>query len=361
LAVCLGLPVVIGIGATWKALADIQALSARQRSLDLEKANYRAATEALARQIESQQASDAMLRARASSAPRGVTPDIRVSSTVRDLSPPAASPAPSRTPAEPGTTMPPRQGAIASQEASRAPATTSTPSSDVASQADVDRQPDVNRDAAASTQGAQLVEAMTRLNQRRVLAEDANANTLASRSYLEARSLELEAKQLATTGQTSDALLRAIAAEAGFRAALVEARNRSVPPPVDPATRGQGESARLTPAQTAEAENSIRGVIAEYVGGLESRNLAALKRVWPSLGGNQEKALRSEFANARTVQALFSDPRITINDDVTTVTGVRKYSLETQDGQRLFSTTRTTITLRRRNGVWVIDQVVHDR
>jgi ketosteroid isomerase-like protein len=89
--------------------------------------------------------------------------------------------------------------------------------------------------------------------------------------------------------------------------------------------------------------------------------VAALKRVWPSLGGDQEKALRTEFANARTVEALFHDPRITISDDTTTVMGLRSYGVETHDGQRLSATTRTTITLRRVDDGWVIEQVVHNR
>jgi hypothetical protein len=131
-------------------------------------------------------------------------------------------------------------------------------------------------------------------------------------------------------------------------------------PTVGPFPR-PGESDLLARRSAAEAENAIRGVIAEYVSGLESRDLATLKRVWPSLGGNQEKALKTEFANARRIQALFHDSRISMNDDTTTVTGVRSYGLETHDGQRLFTTTRTTITLRRIDDAWVIEQVVHHR
>jgi hypothetical protein len=232
---------------------------------------------------------------------------------------------------------------------------------------------------AESAEREQLMEVLNRLSQKRMLAEDANAQTLASRTYQEATALELEAKQLATTGRTSEALQRALATEARFQMAESEARTQAaarerlrqaeavrVPaaesPLVERTNQGQGESSRLISAsatRTAEAEDRIRGVIAEYVSGLESRNLATLKRVWPSLGGSQEKALRTEFANARAVKALFHDPQITINDGTTTVTGLRSYALETQDGQYLFTTTRTTITLRRRDGEWVIEQVVH--
>jgi hypothetical protein len=110
-----------------------------------------------------------------------------------------------------------------------------------------------------------------------------------------------------------------------------------------------------------DVEEMILEVIAQYVSGLENRSVPALKRVWPTLGGTQEQAIRTEFKNARTVQTLFKDPRITINGDVTTVTGLRVHSLVTQDGQRLSSMTKTTLTLRRDGGAWVIERIVHQQ
>lgn len=49
------LPVLIGLGAAWKAKSDVQGLYASHRALEIENANYRAATEALAGQIQSLQ------------------------------------------------------------------------------------------------------------------------------------------------------------------------------------------------------------------------------------------------------------------------------------------------------------------
>ncbi len=49
------LPVLIGLGAAWKAKSDVQGLYASNQALEIENANYRAATEALAGQIESLQ------------------------------------------------------------------------------------------------------------------------------------------------------------------------------------------------------------------------------------------------------------------------------------------------------------------
>jgi murein DD-endopeptidase MepM/ murein hydrolase activator NlpD len=59
------LPVLIGLGAAWKAKSDVQGLYTNQRALELENANYRAATEALAGQIETLQSTLSDLGARA--------------------------------------------------------------------------------------------------------------------------------------------------------------------------------------------------------------------------------------------------------------------------------------------------------
>jgi murein DD-endopeptidase MepM/ murein hydrolase activator NlpD len=49
------LPILIGMGAAWKAKSDVAGLQAIQTTLELENANYRSATNALAGQIESLQ------------------------------------------------------------------------------------------------------------------------------------------------------------------------------------------------------------------------------------------------------------------------------------------------------------------
>jgi murein DD-endopeptidase MepM/ murein hydrolase activator NlpD len=52
LAVVLTLPVLVGMGAAWKAKADVAGLYASHATLELELANYRGATEALTGQIQ---------------------------------------------------------------------------------------------------------------------------------------------------------------------------------------------------------------------------------------------------------------------------------------------------------------------
>lgn len=59
------LPVLIGIGAAWKAKSDVGNLYASQQALELENASYRTATQELSGQIESIQSAIADLGARA--------------------------------------------------------------------------------------------------------------------------------------------------------------------------------------------------------------------------------------------------------------------------------------------------------
>jgi murein DD-endopeptidase MepM/ murein hydrolase activator NlpD len=64
LAIVLATPVLIGLGAAWKGWNDVAALRASHEKLLIENSNYREATDALARQIESLQAAIDDLSAR---------------------------------------------------------------------------------------------------------------------------------------------------------------------------------------------------------------------------------------------------------------------------------------------------------
>ena len=59
------LPVLVGIGAAWKAKSDVSGVYTNQQALELENSSYRTATEELSGQIESLQSAIADLGARA--------------------------------------------------------------------------------------------------------------------------------------------------------------------------------------------------------------------------------------------------------------------------------------------------------
>ena len=299
-AVMVALPLLILFGAAWKTRSVVQGLYASHLAIELEAANYRVAIEALTRQLGSQQSIIADLSANSAG-----------SSAWARLNPAAATPAWRSRPAMPtpahGSSVPAALIAV--------------PRATVGGE----------RGANEAVDRGAFQEALDRSGQMRTLAEGANA-----------------------------ALARAVEADARFRAAEIEAREVAALPAA--ASSAESPQRSRTPAPTgADVEDAIREVIAQYVSGLESQSVPALKRVWPSLGGREERAIQSEFENARIVETAFKDPRITINGDTTTVTGFRMHSLVTQDGQRLSSVTRTTMTLRRNGNVWTIDHIVHQQ
>ena len=90
---------------------------------------------------------------------------------------------------------------------------------------------------------------------------------------------------------------------------------------------------------------------------LEARSLPALKQIWPGLGGAQERAIKTEFDNARRISVTLDSPRIDVSGDTATVVATRHYSLATVDGHELRSDARSTFQLRAAEGGWVIESV----
>ena len=95
-------------------------------------------------------------------------------------------------------------------------------------------------------------------------------------------------------------------------------------PPVEPPAIGAPPSTAAPPvpppaavnpppaeeaAQPVGAEDRITDLLGRYKEALESRNLDQVKRLWPSLGGAAETALRQEFAHARQIAVGITDRR----------------------------------------------------
>ena len=115
----------------------------------------------------------------------------------------------------------------------------------------------------------------------------------------------------------------------------------AAPAPVDP-----------TPAVT---ETMVR-----YKNALESRDIGALKQVWPALGGRQEQAIRNEFDNSRSIAVDLQNLSPVVSNNTATVTCRRSYVVTTIDGRTLQTATRMTVTLSKRNGSWIIDNIRHE-
>ena len=110
---------------------------------------------------------------------------------------------------------------------------------------------------------------------------------------------------------------------------------------------------------TRTARESALGALRRYTSALEHRDIAALKTVWPGLGGREQMAIENDFQNARSLSVSFVNPKVEISGSAATVSGVRQYSIVTRDGQALRSETVTTLSLKRAGNDWLIDSVRH--
>jgi hypothetical protein len=127
-------------------------------------------------------------------------------------------------------------------------------------------------------------------------------------------------------------------------------------PPIAPIARTPPAS--LPPADTAKTpEDGIRDLVRRYEQALEARSVEALKRLWPSLQGAQEEAIRQEFSHARRIDVEITSPDITVSGNAAAVTFLRRYQLSTVDGQRLLTSSRTTLNARRNGDDWIIERV----
>jgi hypothetical protein len=118
----------------------------------------------------------------------------------------------------------------------------------------------------------------------------------------------------------------------------------------------------LTPSAPPDIapDGAVTDLLSRYKDALESRNIAALKRVWPGLSGAQESALRNEFQHASQLTVEISSPHVVVSGAAATATFMRQYELQTTDGQRLSSESRTTMTFKRTPSGWIIDSVRFD-
>jgi serine/threonine-protein kinase len=129
----------------------------------------------------------------------------------------------------------------------------------------------------------------------------------------------------------------------------------SASPPPDTSAAAREAAAKESAAKEAAArEAAIADVLTRYVAAVESRNLEALRRVWPNLNVT---AMRDEFRNAASIQMEVVDPRISISGDTATITFVRRYDVVTVERQSLHSESHATMDLRRAGASWLIERI----
>ena len=93
-----------------------------------------------------------------------------------------------------------------------------------------------------------------------------------------------------------------------------------------------------------------------YKTAFESRNLEALKRIWPGL---PEAALRTEFRRDSSISVGIVDPQVSVRNDFATVKFIRHYEVVI-DGDTHRSQSNATMELRRTGNGWIIERVLYD-
>ena len=132
----------------------------------------------------------------------------------------------------------------------------------------------------------------------------------------------------------------------------------SVAPPPAPASRPSPPPITAAEGAASPASTeSVRELVRRYEQAMESRSLDTLKRFWPSIPRAQEDALRNEFRQARAIDMEIGDPNIAVTGTTAVVTFVRRYHLSTIDNQKLVTTSRTTMTVRRAGADWLIESM----
>jgi hypothetical protein len=272
-------------------------------------------------------------------------------------------------------------------------------------------------DGAARSRGRGADEARTQVSRAKAAARSANAARFAPAPYAAAIAAEHEAQRFYQEGHTGDATVKFYEASGLFRSAEVAAQNESTarevrppaassappapektekpvaaeapPPPTTssapspqpappapernqpvpapaapPAAPAATAPAPLPPSPLPEApppapnpETGVAELLARYKSALEARDLEALKRVWPSLSGNAQNAIRDEFRHASQIGVEILDPRTSVAGATGTVSFLRRYELVTVEGQRLRTETRTTMDVRRAGSTWVIERI----
>jgi eukaryotic-like serine/threonine-protein kinase len=126
------------------------------------------------------------------------------------------------------------------------------------------------------------------------------------------------------------------------------------PPPAPHAEPKEAAAPSESPVEAAHA------VLVKYQLALESRDLDALRRIWPGLSGRQADAIKTEFDRARAISVRLDGVSVSVNGGGAVVSCRRDYVVTTLDGQTLKTATTMLMTLSSHGGAWTIDAVRHE-
>jgi hypothetical protein len=101
----------------------------------------------------------------------------------------------------------------------------------------------------------------------------------------------------------------------------------------------------------------VRDVLRAYAAAYDARDLGALRRVFPSLPGEQASAIGRTFAEARSYRMMLSVLDLEVNGAVATATCEVTHELVPRIGVPSTNVLQSRFTLRQGDGGWVIERV----
>ena len=125
----------------------------------------------------------------------------------------------------------------------------------------------------------------------------------------------------------------------------------ATPVPSTPVSADVGRDARAS--DVAAIQETLR----RYADAYGSRDVAAVKRVLPSLSVQQLRGLEKDFSDYRSYSVEIADPRISVDRETAVVTSQVTRSFVTRSGVAGGHAVATTFRLRKIDGAWVIERL----
>jgi len=125
----------------------------------------------------------------------------------------------------------------------------------------------------------------------------------------------------------------------------------ATPVPSTPLSPDAGRDARAS--DVAAIQEALR----RYADAYRSRDVAAVRKVLPSLSVQQLRALEKDFSDYRSYSVDIADPRITVDHETAVATSQVTRSFVTRSGVAGGHTVATTFRFRKIDGSWVIERL----
>ena len=125
----------------------------------------------------------------------------------------------------------------------------------------------------------------------------------------------------------------------------------ATPVPSTPVSADAGRDARVS--DVAAIQETLR----HYADAYGSRDVAAVRKVLPSLTVQQLRGLEKDFSDYRSYHVDIAEPRITVDRETAVASSQVTRSFVTKSGVAGGHTMATTFRLRKIDGSWVIERL----